>query len=426
MMLRSFLTKTKSKIHNNNNHNSCLSNLQSEPLDDNEIFSLYKRHHQSQFSSTSMSLFSLDPTNSRSSHKNMPISIMNSSSSNKSNSNTTIARLISKRDWSTLEHLCADPNDLPPIDAPHITHAVTSEIVLHFACRFQAPLRTISLLATLFSVSLERPDATGRYPIHVAAKWGATPDVIHFLICSNPAVVGVPDDLGKTPMHYVGEFYGRNYSRHCPYPVNEAMLQVVKLLKSAAPKSVNLEDREGMNAIEYALESHADIKVIKSMQRACRDDWRDMKSHAAGKRHDELAREVVENAVHLQRQFSSRRMLGMAGGPPQQEQQVNSNTNSNSNPTRENGGDGSAVPTACQESTVTAATVSDGDVSMEDVSGGNDPAASSNQRMENASSVSNNADGNSVTSSTPIKIDVGRINFHRSTAQARTRVARTA
>merc|ERR1711862_444997 len=136
-----------------------------------------------------------------------------------------------------------------------------------------APLQIITLLSSKYADSLSNRDAAGRYPIHVAAKWRATPDVIEFLIKSNPSVTGIPDNSGKTPMHYIGEFYHVNFSS--PYcNRDEAMLKVVKLMKSAAPNSVNLEDNDGMNAIEYALLSEANIYVIKAMQRACRDDWR--------------------------------------------------------------------------------------------------------------------------------------------------------
>ena len=126
----------------------------------------------------------------------------------------------------------------------------------------------------MYPESLKIPDVTGRYPIHVAAKWSASPDVIQFLIKANPAAVGLPDGSGKTPMHYVGECYVCNYTSPL-YDRDEAMLQVVKMLKTAAPNSVNLEDIYGMNAIEYALDSEASLGVIKTMQWACRDDWRE-------------------------------------------------------------------------------------------------------------------------------------------------------
>jgi hypothetical protein len=223
--------------------------------------------------------------------------------------NVTIVRLISKREWSFLEHFLSNFGQELPIDDAGISDAVTPEIVVHFAARFQAPMRTIALLSQYFPSSLESADATGRYPIHVAAKWGATPDVIQFLLRSNPASAGIQDSLGKSPMHYVAEFYAQNYSPRMAQilPMQESMLQAVKLLKTAAPASVNLEDNEGCNAIEYALENDADIKVVKAMQRACRDDWRERKDQGRRK-HDELVKDVQRMAKELQVQMSSRHL----------------------------------------------------------------------------------------------------------------------
>jgi hypothetical protein len=78
--------------------------------------------------------------------------------------------------------------------------------------------------------------------------------------------------------------------------MNEHMLRVVYILREAAPQSFILEDMNGCNAIEYAIGSDADIKIIKTMQRTARDDWRAMKASGCGKRHDELAKDVERSA----------------------------------------------------------------------------------------------------------------------------------
>jgi len=83
------------------------------------------------------------------------------------------------------------------------------------------------------------------------------------------------------------------------------MMQVVMLLKSAAPTSVNLEDNEGCNAIEYALENDVHIKVIKAMQRACRDDWRHRSNASDGlrRRHSDLMKDLEEMSIQLQEEM---------------------------------------------------------------------------------------------------------------------------
>lgn len=241
----------------------------------------------------------------------------------------TIARLISRRQWTLLEILLTGTHPSAIlVDDPSLPHAVTAEIVVHFAARFQAPLRIVSLLSRIYPQSLSSADITGRYPIHVAAKWAATPDVVAYLIKTNPSVAGVPDSIGKTPMTYVGEFYLPHFTSRL-YGRDDSQLQVVRLLKTAAPNSVNLEDDDGKNAIEYALESNAHLKVIKTMQRACRDDWRERSKSSTAlsrandnenassrpkepqlgrRRHHDLVRDMEDMASNLQREFINGQM----------------------------------------------------------------------------------------------------------------------
>lgn len=254
-------------------------------------------------------------------------------------SSVTLARLISKRQCTIVESVLSseEMRSSIAIDDVSLPHAITPEIIIHFAARFQAPLRVMALLAKAYPTSLKSADSTGRYPIHVAAKWAATPDVMSYLVKMNPSVAGVQDSTGKTPMHYVAEFYIAHFN-NVNWSRDDAMMQVVRLLKNAAPLSVNLEDEEGMTCIEYALINDAHIKVVKTMQRACRDDWRgrsqrcmdleeensnelDIAVHkkhtpppttqkqpqlTGRRRHHELVEEMLEVQKRLQREFSNR------------------------------------------------------------------------------------------------------------------------
>jgi len=202
--------------------------------------------------------------------------------------------------WSQVENiLCSIPIESIQIDN---RMTINEDNILHFACRFDPPINIIRLLATKYPNSLLTPDATGRFAVHVASKYSASPVVIHFLISENFAAASVPDVNGKTPIHYVGQYYAKNHSMASIKDINRNMLQVVRLFKASAPESFNLEDNEECNAIEYALESNADIMVVKAMQQAARDDWREMrKKH--GVSHEELARGIEKAA------FKSRKTL---------------------------------------------------------------------------------------------------------------------
>lgn len=231
----------------------------------------------------------------------------------------TLARLIAKRNWNDVENILSSSSgssvEWTEIDEKGL---ITEDNILHLACRFRAPLHIVKLLAARYNGSLRKPDPTGRFAIHLAAKYSATPDVMQFLIRANEAAAGIQDDIGKTPIHYVGEFYVRHHDPSVSISeVNDNMLQVVRLLKSASPMSFNLEDDEGCNAIELALESDTDIKIVKSMQRAARDDWRDLKA-TKGLKHEDLAKgleraasevrmKVCNDAILCESSFGERR-----------------------------------------------------------------------------------------------------------------------
>lgn len=202
----------------------------------------------------------------------------------------TLTRLIARQNWFEIENILSSSSiGWIEIDEKDI---ITDESIVHFALRYTAPLHIIKLLALRYPRCLSRPDSTGKYACHVAAKYGAMPSVMGYLVCKNQYVAGVQDPLGKAPIHYVGEFYASNNESNTMAAVYDNMLQVVRILREAAPQSFNLEDSDGCNAIEYAIENDADIKVIKTMQRTARDDWRAMKASGHGKRHEELEKDI--------------------------------------------------------------------------------------------------------------------------------------
>lgn len=133
----------------------------------------------------------------------------------------------------------------------------------------------IKLLAKRYPQGLTSVDTTGKLALHVACKYGATPGVILFLIEKNKEAAHAQDTNGKRPIHYVAEFYP-TYDESDSMNSNRMMLEVTKILREAAPESFNLEDNNGVNAIELAIEHDADLHVIKNMQRTAMNYERDM------------------------------------------------------------------------------------------------------------------------------------------------------
>lgn len=212
-----------------------------------------------------------------------------------------IVRLVYQRQWSRLRHLLIQLGDsVIPFD-DLCDRSTTRDLFVHFVCRFQAPSTIVRIAAKTFPESLKCSDALGRFPIHIACAWGASTDTISFLICSYPAAASIQDDEGKAPIHHLCKSFQLNYRGTSRMPVKESMMSIVNMLKTAAPNSFNLEDNEEMNAVEYAIDSKTDINVIKALQRACRDDWRQMKkeTHAS---HKELELDLQKIQTDLRSQ----------------------------------------------------------------------------------------------------------------------------
>lgn len=78
----------------------------------------------------------------------------------------TITRLICRRQWHVLGELLRQEHSIPIDDA--VGQPITSDLLVHFACRFQAPTSIVRLVAKTYPESLKCADALGRFPIHVS------------------------------------------------------------------------------------------------------------------------------------------------------------------------------------------------------------------------------------------------------------------
>lgn len=239
-----------------------------------------------------------------------------------SEARTTLSRLIAKKKWDVVSHTLTSStsNEEIEIDAKG---TINQDNILHFALRFHAPLRVVELLYNRYPQCVNKPDGTGKFCTHVAAKYSALPDVMAYIISKNPAAAGCPDNHGKCPIHYVAEFYIKHSIRYEDQymTTEELMLQVVRLLKQVVPQSFNLEDEDERNAIEIALESDVGIRVVKMMQRTARDDWREMKQSGHGAKHEVLAKNLEQSAKEARVSLlSNSRRSGIMHHTPRVEQ----------------------------------------------------------------------------------------------------------
>mmetsp|Transcript_13417 Transcript_13417/g.24031 ORF Transcript_13417/g.24031 Transcript_13417/m.24031 type:complete len:275 (-) Transcript_13417:54-878(-) len=216
------------------------------------------------------------------------------------NINATLVKLISWQKWylvsQVLQFASDDHQNMLVFDDRVSEHRLPEEHIIHLACQHQAPYKIIELLADKFPQSISCPESKGRYPIHIACAKGLSPKTIEFIIESFPGAVGVQDDFGKNPLHYACESYVYNWGtipNNAYRSPDKNLLTVVSMLLDEVPELPNVEDLHGMNAIEYAIDSDTNIKVVKRMQNASRENWRTMKKVHRGKSHEELRHSIT-------------------------------------------------------------------------------------------------------------------------------------
>mmetsp|Transcript_34783 Transcript_34783/g.46695 ORF Transcript_34783/g.46695 Transcript_34783/m.46695 type:complete len:258 (+) Transcript_34783:163-936(+) len=184
--------------------------------------------------------------------------------------------LISKQWWGSLRSaLKSKPGSNSEFFRP----------ILHFACRYHSPLEIFQLLELKFPHSIASVDNMGKWPIHYAAEFGASCDIIKYLACQDIFSAGAQDIMGMTPTHYLCKHYA---TRHQPKidrgrPTKDCMFDAIETLIQAAPSSLNSVDKDGMNAIEYAIDSGADFDIVFILQKGCEQQHKKMRTSQARK-----------------------------------------------------------------------------------------------------------------------------------------------
>lgn len=209
------------------------------------------------------------------------------------NGTTSLVRIIKLQKWATLEKvLVSGAVDMIPFDdSPLEQRLAGTDRILHLACQFQAPLRIVQLLSDRHPMSIRTLDDDGRYPLHIACARGAKPKVINYMLDACNMAVRWQDKTGKLPLHHLGESWRKGHKtvrNTRTQPEAESMLSVASMLLFEFPESPIIEDNEETNSIEYAIQSGADIKVVKRMQNESRNSWRRLKKRNESMSHDDL------------------------------------------------------------------------------------------------------------------------------------------
>jgi len=192
-----------------------------------------------------------------------------------------LLQLIQNQDWPKMNNIFLQPEKFRSLSALiNQSSSFNGMTLLHAVCRYNPPSSVVRNMIMLCPEDAEALDCLERTPLHVATGTGASVNVINALLEANPSACRAQDADGRTPLHMACDrncvlFEGSVNSNDAP------RYDVVNSLLSVSPSSVTLEDADEMTAIEYALLSSGDLRVVKMLQRASQKVLR--KKHAEKK-----------------------------------------------------------------------------------------------------------------------------------------------
>ena len=239
------------------------------------------------------------------------------------NSGGSISRILAAQEWDRFRTLMSTEVGQVAVQNELLSsNDFAAESALAYASRFHPPMDVLRAVADLLPPDVaSRPDPVGRSPLHIAVKAGAPPPVVRYLAEMDPAAGATQDKHGRTPLHYAAQSYASNYDPRRPddMPKKEAVLEVVRYLCKLSPTTVNLEDDEEYTALEYAIENDLDIKVVRSLQKACEKDWKKRRAATAGgpkQRHDDVRQNMQlqqqrRSAMHQQQMMMAAASAGV-------------------------------------------------------------------------------------------------------------------
>ena len=193
----------------------------------------------------------------------------------------SIGDLIQSREWSAVRKWLFGKNsaDKRLIMMDELKDSETT--CLHVLCLYHPPLILVMKTVEICPEFVYQKDNLGRLPLHIAAGWGASPNVISFLLAFHIDAAATQDINGKTPLIWAFENMKnpriKNDSKEIiladsGHSLGELRLgpvdTVVSYLADAALESVILKDQLGNTALDYAIENECNRESVNLLQLA--------------------------------------------------------------------------------------------------------------------------------------------------------------
>ena len=152
--------------------------------------------------------------------------------------------------------------------------------LLHVLCRFQPPLDLIISVTRAWPHMVgEMDEHTGHFPLHVAALHGCTSSVMKHLLNEYGHSAQVPDKNDKLPLHLAcrpiqWQFHVIEDDLIAVPKSIQAGSAVIRILCDHWPHASNVEDCDGCNPLEIAIENELSQKICQILLETSDRAWK--------------------------------------------------------------------------------------------------------------------------------------------------------
>jgi hypothetical protein len=190
---------------------------------------------------------------------------------------SSLYELLQEGEWEKAARIIIGPGFNSVLDMSEVTGEPGLN-VLHVICRFQPPEEIVEFVLNKCPSLAQEKDARGRYPLHYASGHGSRSAVVKSLLSENAAATMQADNCGRLPLHLACQ--PRRWQPD-DYENKEALYMqpgsaVIMALCKTAPASTNVEDNDGYNALEIAIEFDLSYKICQVLMETSDKAWKDM------------------------------------------------------------------------------------------------------------------------------------------------------
>ena len=187
---------------------------------------------------------------------------------------TLLLSVINNSDWKALAYLIyKNPTKLQALCRKLVRcPELNGMSILHATLRHNPPETIVNALIKLVPEAPQCVDCLGRLPLHICTGTRTDLASIQLLVTAYPQGCCVQDIDGKTPLHMACDTQCKLFEQDddVETELSPPSLEVVKTLIKTKPCCVQLEDQDGMSALEHSIFSGSDIKVVKLLQNETR------------------------------------------------------------------------------------------------------------------------------------------------------------